>query len=304
MQSYIGGGGLPGFNYVLVANVTTANAAPGAADRCTVSNRIEGYRIARLAWGSASAQPITIGFWVFAKRAGNYSGAVTNGGTATRSYPFSFTLAANVWQYITVTVPGCTDGTWNTGNGTGLEIFFTLMAGTSKQAAAGAWAAGDFQGATGTINGVAATTDSFLIGGLIVVPGNEAPSAVRSPFIMRPFDQELVLCQRYWEKSYNYATAPATNTAVGLCGLTLLAVGGTTNSQSMIFFKTRKRATPTILLWSGTGVANQFSSLPDGSNSFATAFISGSPGEASFGVGNNTTNSSGVYIHYAADARL
>jgi hypothetical protein len=303
MQAYSGGGGLAGFPFVLVSKPTTANASPAAADRCTVSTRIEGYRIARLAWGSVSAQPITLAFWVFAARAGNYSGVVTNGGTATRSYPFSFTVAAGVWQYVTVTIPGDTSGTWSTGNGVGMEIFFTLMAGSGNQAPANAWAAGSYFGATGTINGVAATTDQLLIGGVIVLPGNEAPSAVRSPFVMRSFADELALCQRYWEKSYNYATPVASSTGIGIRGNTTLGPGGITNVGSTVAFATRKRATPTIQLYSGTGIAGQFSNSANGTGSFAS-ILPNAIGESSFTFLNGTTTSSDVYFHFTADARL
>jgi hypothetical protein len=75
-----------------------------------------------------------------------------------------------------------------------------MASGTTFAGPANAWAAGNFIGATGTTNGVAALTDTFQITGVIVLPGIEAPSAARSPFIMRPFDQELAVCKRYWQK--------------------------------------------------------------------------------------------------------
>jgi hypothetical protein len=50
------------------------------------------------------------------------------------------------------------------------------------------------------VNAVAAAADVFRLTGVIVLPGNEAPSAARSPFVMRPFDQELVICQRYYQR--------------------------------------------------------------------------------------------------------
>ena len=38
----------------------------------------------------------------------------------------------------------------------------------------------------------------FSITGVTVLPGTQAPTAAQSPNIMRPYDQELVTCQRYW----------------------------------------------------------------------------------------------------------
>jgi hypothetical protein len=160
---------------------------------------IEGYRVARLGWGTVNAQPLTIAFWVYAFRAGNYSGSVRNGG-ATRSYPFPFTIvAANTWEYKTVTIPGDTTGTWAKDNTAGMTISITLMAGTTFTAPANAWVNGNFAGVNGTANSVTTTSDYMLIAGIIVLPGVEAPSSARLPLIMRPFDQELILCKRYWQ---------------------------------------------------------------------------------------------------------
>jgi hypothetical protein len=75
-----------------------------------------------------------------------------------------------------------------------------MMAGTSKRTNPGVWTAGDFYGANGTINGVAVASDTMLITGVVVLPGIEAPTAERSPLIMRPYDQELVACRRYYQK--------------------------------------------------------------------------------------------------------
>jgi hypothetical protein len=181
--------------------VTTAEAVLGAGDFVFLYHAIEGFRTSRLAFGTANAQPISIGFWTKIHRTGTYSGSVRNA-TNARSYPFTFVQnVADTWEYKTVTIPGDVIGTWvgNT-NGVGLSLAFAMAAGTTLTAAAGAWAAGNFIGITGTTNGVAALTDTFQLTGLVVLPGIEVPTAARSPFIMRPFDQELVTCKRYWQR--------------------------------------------------------------------------------------------------------
>jgi len=198
--------GFAGLLNTLTVTVNPGNSSPTSSDRAAISTRIEGYRIARLAWGAgANAKPITIAFWVFANRPGTYSGCVANGVAANRSYPFTFTInASNTYEYKTITIPGDTTGTWATGNTSGMEIFFALMLGSTHQAPAGAWTAGTFYGATGTINGVAATSDRFILTGVTVLPGTQAPTAAQSPLIMRPYDQELVTCRRYYYKASFY----------------------------------------------------------------------------------------------------
>jgi len=191
-----------GYSKALQVWVGTVNSVPAAGDAVYISTRIEGYRVARLQWGTAGASPITIAFWVYAARAGAYSGAVANA-AFNRSYPFPFTVnAPHTWEYKTVSIPGDTTGTWAKDDTSGMSVIFTMMAGSTYLGTAYTWTASGKLGVTGMINtGVAATTDQFQITGIVVLPGIEAPSEPRWPLIMRPYDQELVTCQRYWSKS-------------------------------------------------------------------------------------------------------
>jgi hypothetical protein len=101
-------------------------------------------------------------------------------------------------QFNVITIPGDTTGTWASDNTIGIALHFAMACGSTFTApSANAWIAGNYVAAPGQTNGVAATTDQFRITGVTVLPGNEAPSAARSPFIMRPYGPELTVCQRY-----------------------------------------------------------------------------------------------------------
>jgi collagen triple helix repeat protein len=193
------GTGFPGFQNFLQCNVNTAQASLGANDNTTFINYIEGYRCSRLAWGTANAQPLTLGFWTMHHRPGVYSGSVRNG-TNTRSCAFTYVQnAADTPEYKTVTIPGDTAGAWLTTNGLGMQVGFAMAVGSGFAApSTGAWLNGSYTGAA-QVNGVAATSDIFRLSGLIVLPGNEAPSAPRSALIMRPYDLELLQCMRQLE---------------------------------------------------------------------------------------------------------
>jgi hypothetical protein len=192
-----------GFISQLVVTTTTAQASLGVNDFAFIGQGIEGYRTARLGWGTSSAQPITIGFWSQHHRPGLYSGTIRNG-IVNRSYGFTYTqTVADVPQYNTITIPGDTTGTWATDNTGSMFLSFAQACGTNFAVpSANTWSAGNYVAAPGQVNGVGATSDVFRITGVSVHPGNEAPSAARSPFIMRPYDQELATCKRYWQK-YN-----------------------------------------------------------------------------------------------------
>ena len=219
-----------GLPYYLSINVSTASGSLAAGDLVVPIAPIEGYRIARLAWGSASAQPITIGFWACHNRTGIYSVTILNA-AGTRSYAATYTQnVSNTAEYKTVTIPGCTDGAWNTTNGIGIQIAFAMAAGSTYIAPSNnSWLTATYFAGTGQINGVAATSDAFRITGVVVLPGSEAPAAARSPLIMRPFDQELLTCKRYYQKTFNGSGSAYATFAV-----------------QMIFSYDEMRATPTL----------------------------------------------------------
>jgi hypothetical protein len=179
--------------------VSTAEAVLAAGSYVIATQYIEGARVARLAWGTANAQPITIGFWTAHHRTGIYSVSVNNG-AFNRSYVLNYTQnVADVWEYKTVTIPGDTGGVWVIDNGLGLELNFAMACGSNNvTASVGTWLAAGWVASTSQVNGMAATSDVFRLTGVIVLPGSEAPSAARYPLIMRSYDQEWTLCKRYY----------------------------------------------------------------------------------------------------------
>ena len=236
----------PGFPYNLFVTVLTAQASLGAGDYVQIIQPIEGWRIAGLGWGTAQAQPITIGFWTAHNRVGLYSGTITN--VNSRSYAFTYTqVVAAAPQYNTITIPGDTAGTWATDNTIGMNIHFTMASGATGTApSANNWLAGNYAAAPGQINGVAATSDAFRITGVTVLPGTEAPSAARSPFVMRSYQDELLICKRYF---YN-----------GVPPLIGVASSASTIGRASCRHPVSMRAAPTLTVTSaltffdGTGV--------------------------------------------------
>jgi hypothetical protein len=204
-------------------------------DRFNVAQSIEGYNVADLAWGTASAKSVTISFWVWSSLTGTHSGVVTNS-AQTRSYPFSFQInTANTWEYKSVTIPGDTTGTWLTDNGVGMTVYWSLGVGSTLTATAGAWAAGAYYGATGTVPIVSTNGALFYITGVQLEPGT-----VATPFEFRPYGTELALCQRYATKmtmgSFNTYAAAAVQTTRQTIGLPVTM-----------------RATPTITVITAAG---------------------------------------------------
>jgi len=157
---------------------------------------IEGFNIADLAYGTASAATVTLSFQVRSSLTGTFGGALVNGGQ-TRSYPFSYTVSsANTWTQISVTIAGDTTGTWPSDNTAGLLVRFGLGSGATYSGTSGAWAAGNYIQPTSTVSVVGTNGATFYITGVQLEKGSTATS-----FDYRPYGTELALCQRYFVKT-------------------------------------------------------------------------------------------------------
>jgi hypothetical protein len=180
-----------GFTNSVLITTTTA-ASPASGSRSQFEQYIEGFNIADLAWGTATASPVTLSFWVRSSLTGQFGGSLSNSANS-RSYPFAYTIsAANTFEYKTITIPGDTTGTWLTNNGRGICLHFDLGMGSSLLGTAGAWAASDFRGATGDVRLSETNGATFFLTGVQLERGQTATS-----FDVLPYGTELALCQRY-----------------------------------------------------------------------------------------------------------
>jgi hypothetical protein len=220
----------------------------GTSESFNIQQRIEGFNVADLGWGTANAQTVTLSFWVRSSLTGTFGGSIRNSATD-RSYPFSYTISsANTWEQKSITIAGDTSGTWLTTNGVGIYLTFSLGAGATFSGTAGAWAAGNFPSATGATSVVGTNGATFYITGVQLEKGVTATS-----FDYRPYGTELQLCQRYY---WNWSQ--------GQFGRLCIAYNdATTTVQITFFLPVPLRANPTLGLTNMTsnGVAITGSSI-------------------------------------------
>ena len=178
----------------------TSNSAytPAATDAFFFQQVIEADMVADLAFGAAGAKTVTLSFWAWATASGLYGGSLKNLGLgASRIYPFTFTLPAGAWTFITITIPGDTTGAWAlSGNGAGMAVSFDLGSGANYKRPAGAWFAGDGCGANGTVNTISTANAQLNITGVKLEIGS-----VATPFNRQSLAKSMADCQRYYQSN-------------------------------------------------------------------------------------------------------
>jgi hypothetical protein len=223
-----------------------------STDRFAFSQFIEGFNCTDLGWGTASAKTMTLSFQVRSSLTGTFGGAFQNN-ASDRSYPFTYTIsAANTWETKTVTVAGDTTGTWLTNNEIGIQVRFSLGTGSTYSNTAGAWVAGDYRSATGATSVVGTNGATFYITGVQLEVGS-----VATPFERRDYGRELMMCQRYYEKSYDISVTPGTNTNVGMLDYSISTQGGSF-ILTTIKFTVPKRGTPTMTAYTEGGTSGSW----------------------------------------------
>jgi hypothetical protein len=290
-------------NYVGVTSSAATSVASG--DFYFIQQVIEGYNIADLGFGTASASTTTLSFWVRSSLTGTFGGGLQNSG-GTYNYPFSYTISvANTWEQKTITITGATSGTWLATNGAGLYVVFGLGVGTTYSGTAGAWTSSNHFSTTSAVSVVGTNGATFYITGVQLERGSTASS-----FEYRSYGAELALCQRYYEKSYAPAVPVPTNASNNAySGFPTSATIANGLIFGVVSFKVQKRADPTVVTYSYASSTVSATSTYSGTDAAA--------GSASVSIANvnnfNVVNSSGGTItpasggfinHWAASSEL
>ena len=273
-----------GFVNSAKVTITTADASIGAAQYNYFAQFIEGLNVSDLAWGTASAQSVTLSFWVRSSVTGTFGGAFANS-AYNRSYPFTYSISvANTWEQKTVTVAGDTSGTWLTTNGIGIEVYFDLGTGTDNTETSGAWVGAGNIGADSTVQLATTLSATWYITGVQFEVGT-----VATPFERQIYSNQLAQCQRY------YYRTTETSQPLSESGFAV----STTILRAYTKFPVTMRIAPTAL--EQTGTATDYRVLGAGASITACSAVptysaaTVSAGQTNFTVASGLTSfSSGV----------
>ena len=289
----------PDLYYSQRLTVTTADAVIAANNGFSMLQIIEGYAARTLV-----GKTFTVSFWVRSSVIGTYCLSLYNGNWPSTDESYVATYAVNVantWEYKTITIINglpTTGSFWNWTSGDGVTLAWSLGTGTNFQTGSpGVWTTDWGLSTIDQVNAVDTIGNIFALTGVQVEVGN-----VATPFEHRPFNMELALCQRYYEKSFPYATAPAQNVGSKLGASA--ATGQVLNqafSTSVRFAVTKRRA-PTMTLYSPNAASADWSTEGGVTPTAVTANI----GDSGFAATGNTAVTAGTQysIHWLANAEL
>lgn len=290
-------------SHCLQANVTTADTEIGSGDIYSIVQIIEGLNSAPFGFGKGGTRFVTLSFWHKHTKPG-INCVVFRNSDNTRSYVAEYNQnVSNTWEKAVITVPVDTTGTWLYDIGAGLKVVFTMAVGSTSQTTAGSWVSGLFSGSSNQVNNLDSTSNNFKIALVQLEFGSND-----SMFESRSVGQELGLCQRYFETSYDSGVAPGSILAnlngsisnVGLTNTNFYSLGG-------FRFTQKKRTIPTLVGYNPiTGVAGFFRNETNSENGASIVFSQiGEAGVFRTSSGNTGLAAGSVYsFHYTASAEL
>ena len=179
--------------YLRVTTAATTKALVNT-DYGSVYQSIEGSNVDDLLYGTDAARTTTLSFWVRCSVTGTFTGSPKSYPNGARSYAYPYTInAANTWEYKTVTIPGDTGGTWQTGTSGQIYIQWNMGSGFNYgSATTTTWNSNDQYFITGSTQLVSTANATWDITGVQWELGS-----VATPFEYRPYSVELAMCQRY-----------------------------------------------------------------------------------------------------------
>jgi len=232
------------------------SAGTSNADEVMIRSKNEGQNLQYLKYGTSSAESLTLSFWIKSNKTGNYYVAIANANTTQdRVISFGYTIdSANTWEKKTITIPGDTSQGFDNANIENLTIYwlFSAASGFTSGGVSNTWinysasrfANSDLAGLGGS------TSDEVYMTGVQLEVGSSA-----TDFEFLPFDVNLQRCERYYQKSFAYGTAPADDLQIFEYH-SITPYSGTSMAGLISYYKTEMRAVPTVTVYTSGQSSN------------------------------------------------
>ena len=227
--------GLSGFKKCLKLDVTTADTSIGASELFGLVTAIEGKDLQQLKKGTSDAEQVTVSYYVKGNAAANYTFEISDADN-TRHNTQSFSVTSD-WTRVVHTFAADTTGALDNDNATSFSLAWWLHAGsnfTSGTFTENTWASRTTANRVDSNDtSIFDSTDrTFEITGVQMEVGS-----VATPFEHRSPNDELTLCQRYYQQ---------------LGSFPIVIIGGN-NCQGVTQARVIMRSAPTVSTSGNTG---------------------------------------------------
>ena len=286
--------------------ITNGNqtSGAGASDYTRTDYKIEAQDVANSGWNyTSSSSNITLSFWVKSSVSKDFNFLIhTTDGTA-KLYPMTTgTLSADTWTKVTKTIPGVSTLTFDNNNGSGIIFQIYQYLGTTYTANSvtnNQWQNYSATEQTPDQSSAWWTTNNatFELTGVQLEVSDHA-----TDFEHRSFAQELALCQRYYQQSYEHGTSAGTSTNTNAI---VWYPDATVNYASVSFgLPCVMRTQPTVTIYSRTGASGKIRNA-DASTDHNSYVNTNNNSFLMLTVNNSSiSQSSTVSCHYTASAEL
>ena len=237
-----------GFSKSFKVDVTTADTSLSGTNFLHVQQAIEGQNLQSLAYGTSGAKTITLSFFVKSNKTGIYCISLEKSDNTRYDFTSEYTInSADTWEQKTITISPDSNiqasaGAIDNDNDKGFNLKFCLAAGGDRDNGVNnTWNSSTPAHSTSNqVNLLDSTSNEWYLTGVQLELGS-----VATPFEHRGIGDELVRCQRYFQKISRSSNANSINGtfAAGTCN-----DNGSSGGilQVMVRFQTTMRAVPTM----------------------------------------------------------
>ena len=195
---------IPGFNESLNINCTTADTSIAAGEYFALEYRIEGHDLAHFAKGETTAKPFTLAFYAKANAGFDFAVGFRDIDNARHCSGALFTTTTG-WTRHVIQIPADSTGNFGNDANESLRISIILHAGSNftEGTLATSWAGYNDANEAPGIDSIFSSTANFIsITGVQLEVGEYDINSI-PPFQYESFGDNLIRCQRYFQKYTN-----------------------------------------------------------------------------------------------------
>ena len=299
-----------GLNHSLKVLVTTADTSIGSSQSVQLTQPVEAQNLQTLKFGSSGAKNLTLSFYYKSNVTGIHTVCIDKSDTTRATCPIEFTVSsANTWErYILKAVANsavqASSGAIANDNGQGFRVMWGLAYGSDYQSGtSGTWEQnGTASFSTSNQQNIVGAADNYIeVTGVQLEVGD-----VATAFEHEDFGTTIAKCQRYYQKTFPYGTAPAQNAGTNGSIVAVSSGTGTAPNRALSYhwaFPVVMRTAPTTTTFNTSATNANWYTMPTGGSVAASILYATDSG---INITNNatTTDNYAYRIQATVDAEL